>query len=121
MENTAGATETAPELPGSTVGLLVESLEAYTTGKPHAISELAVFNHSGQLVGAVDLAATLDPQPVPVSQARRLVGMGTQLLATSAEMGSQARFLKVSYSDRELLVVPGDPYHIVVVVGALAN
>ena len=109
--------DTAPRLPNSTVAMLVESLTAYSVGsKPNRVGTLTVFGSGGQLVGAIDLGDQENPQDVSKADAQKVIEAAGGLVQNAIKFDNQMKYIKVSYKDRELLVIPGEQYNVAAVI-----
>lgn len=109
--------DTAAKLPESTVAMLVESLSAYSVGdKPNAIETLTVFGGGGHLVGAIDVRNPKHPIAVSKEYAQLVVSTAEGLARTATLFRELMRYIKVSYDDKELLVIPGEQYNVAAVI-----
>ncbi|CUM48529.1 uncharacterized protein AC631_05065 [Debaryomyces fabryi] len=109
--------DTAPRLPDSTVAMLVESLTAYSVGStPNRIGTLTVFESGGQLVGAIDLGDQENPKAVLKDDAQKVMEVAHLLVQTAIGFDDVMKYVKVSYKDRELLVIPGEQYIVAAVI-----
>lgn len=101
--------DTAPRLPNSTVAMLVESLTAYSVGNtPNRVGTLTVFGSGSQLVGAIDLGDQENPQDVSKNDAQQMIEVASGLVQSATSFDGLMKYIKVSYKDRELLVIPGN-------------
>lgn len=109
--------DTAPRLPDSTVAMLVESLTAYSVGNtPNHVGTLTVFGSGDQLVGAIDLRDQENPQDVSKNDAQKIIEVAGGLIGNAISLDGLMKYIKVSYKDRELLVIPGEQYNVAAVI-----
>lgn len=109
--------DTAPRLPNSTVAMLVESLTAYSVGNtPNRIGTLTVFGSGGQLVGAIDLGDQENPVDVSKNDAQQMIEVAGGLIRSAISFDNLMKYIKVSYKDQELLVIPGEQYNVAAVI-----
>lgn len=109
----------APRLPDSTVAMLVESLTAYSVGStPNRVGTLTVFESGSQLVGAIDLGDQENPKAVLKGDAQKIMEVANGLVQTAIGFDNLMKYIKVSYKDQELLVIPGEQYNVAAVIDA---
>lgn len=109
--------DVARRLPDSTIVMLVESLSAYSVGsEPNRVGTLTVFGEGGQLVGAIDVRDQANPSAVSKEDANRVMETAGALIQTATSFGSMMKFIKVSYNDKKLLVIPGEQYVVAAVI-----
>mmetsp|Transcript_1725 Transcript_1725/g.1714 ORF Transcript_1725/g.1714 Transcript_1725/m.1714 type:complete len:115 (+) Transcript_1725:1412-1756(+) len=109
--------DTAPRLPDSTVAMLVESLAVYSVkSMPNRVGTLTVFESGSQLVGAIDIGDQENPTAVSKSDAQKIMEVADGLIQTAIGLDDLMKYIKVSYKDQELLVIPGEKYNVAAVI-----